>query len=89
MNPLSWRREHRISWLAFSVAGALIGVLLAWLDSPYRRLCQSTISGERADCAQMLSLWLTHPSQYWQMAALCAVIPAVAFYGFQLMRRAA
>jgi hypothetical protein len=86
MNPLLWRWADRISWGTFTAVGALIGLVLAWVDSPYRRLCQSALSGARADCAQMFYLWLLHPSQYWQMSAICGLIVALAVYGFQIQR---
>jgi len=88
MNPFSWQPAHRISWISFTLAGAVAGLVLAWIDSPYRRICNAALSGDRADCARMFALWLAHPSQYWLITGLCAAIPALVFYGFKLMRSA-
>jgi hypothetical protein len=79
MNPLDWRREHLFAWILFCLVGALIGLLFAWFDSPFRQLCRATISGDFANCGQVLSLWLGHPSQYWLLATLCAAIFGMAF----------
>lgn len=87
MNPFSWHPSDRIAGIAFGAAGAIAGMVLAWIDSPYRRICNAALSGDRADCAQMFSLWIAHPSQYWLISAVCAAVPALAFYGFHLTRK--
>ncbi len=84
MNPASWTREHQIAGLLFATAGALAGVVWAWLDSPFYRICKSP--GGFADCPNMLLVWLGHPSQYWVLGASGALVPFLILWGFQLMR---
>ena len=86
MNPLSWKSKHLSAWALFSVVGALCGLAFAWLDSPWHALCRSSFSGEWANCARVLTLYLQYPSAYWPMMLYGALIPGVTFYAFQLAR---
>jgi hypothetical protein len=86
MNPLYWKREHLFAWILFCLVGNLIGLLCAWYDSPFRQVCRGTISGDFANCGQVFSLWISHPSQYWLMAILGAAILGTAFYALRLMK---
>jgi len=82
LNPLAWYREHQLAGLAFCGAGALCGLIWAWIDSPFYRICHSP--GGFADCGHMLELWLTYPSQYWVMTLVGAMVPGLLFAGFLL-----
>jgi hypothetical protein len=38
MNPLYWKRQHQVAGIAFCAVGAIAGIFLAWMDSPFRQL---------------------------------------------------
>jgi len=82
LNPLTSCREHQLAGLAFCAAGALCGLMWAWVDSPFYRICHSP--GGFADCGHMLVVWLTYPSQYWLMVLIGAMAPGLLFAGFLL-----
>jgi hypothetical protein len=86
MNPLRWKREHLIAWVLFCVVGAMVGLLFAWLQDPFYGICQSSFSGEWANCARVFLEWLPHPMLYWPMVAFGVLIPGVTFYAVQLLR---
>ena len=85
MNPLLWRREHQVAGLSFCVAGGLFGLLFAWLNSQFYRICQ--LPAGFAGCSDMFMMWLQHPAQYWLFTICGAAIPGLLFYGFQLSRQ--
>jgi hypothetical protein len=84
MNPLDWKREHQIAGVSFCLAGALSALVYCWLDSPFYRICH--VPAGFANCSEMLGLWLQHPSQYWVLMLLGAVVPGLIFYGLKLIR---
>lgn len=84
MNPLAWRREQQVAGLLFSGAGALCGLLYAWIDSPFYRICHAP--GGFANCSKMLGTWLGYPSQYWLFVAIGALIPGMIFYGLRILK---
>jgi hypothetical protein len=86
MNPLTWKKNHIAAWLVFCAAGALCGLAFAWIDSPFHALCKASFSGEWANCAHVLLLWLQYPAAYWPMMIYGALVPGLAYYGFQLAR---
>jgi hypothetical protein len=86
MNPLHWKRDDIAALIVFCAVGALGGLAFAWLDSPMHSLCQHSISGEWSNCTRVLLMWLQHPSIYWSAMLSGALVPGLAFYGFQLGR---
>jgi len=83
MNPLHWRREYQIAWIAFCLIGAMAGLFFAWTESPVRTLANYTMDG---DPARMFFLWLLHPSRYWQWPLFGAGFVGLTFYAAMLMR---
>jgi hypothetical protein len=84
MNPLTWSKEHRLAVICFGSLGALLGIGLAWLDSPFHHVCRTTISGEFSNCSQIFMLWLRYPSQYWLSALVGAAILGLGYYSVRL-----
>ena len=87
MNPLDWKRQHRVAGIAFCAVGAIAGILFAWMDSPFRQLSSHSISGVWADTTGVFLLWLSHVDLYWQWPVIGACVAGLAFYGLQLSRR--
>jgi hypothetical protein len=52
----------------------------------FHALCSGAISGERANCSQILLMWLQYPPAYWPMMLYGALVSGMIFYG-QLARR--
>src|SRR5262245_34202408 len=64
MNPLHWRREYQVAWIAFCLIGGMAGLFFAWMESTGRKLAISDTLGLGAQV--WFFAWLTDPSQYWQ-----------------------
>lgn len=85
-NPLSWKREHLAAWLSLCAAGGMVGLLFAWLDSPFHTMCSHSVSGEWANCTRAFLGWLPYFQLYWSMVGFGVLIPGLAAYAYQLLR---
>ena len=84
MNPLDWKRQHQLAGIAFCAVGAIAGIFLAWMDSPFRRLSSHSVSGEWANVTNVFLLWLSHVGLYWPWPLMGACAAGLAFFGVQL-----
>src|SRR5258708_30051238 len=71
MNPLHWKREYQIAWIAFCLIGGMAGLFIAWMDSTGRKLAISNTLGLGTQA--WFFAWLADPSQYWQWPLFGAV----------------
>jgi hypothetical protein len=78
MNPLTWKRAHLFAWAVTIVAGALAGVIVGWLSSPFSR-------GQGGNTAALLIAWLHYPQAWWPFAAIGAVTGGLAYYSGDLL----
>jgi hypothetical protein len=83
MNPLRWRREHQVAWIAFCILGAMAGLFFAWTESGVRAMVNYTVEGNPS---LMLFLWLLHPSRYWQWPLFGIIFFGLAFYAAMLIK---
>jgi hypothetical protein len=86
MNPLHWKREYLVAWIAFSVVGGMAGLFLAWMDSTGRKLAVSNTL--RLGVQVWFFAWLTDPSQYWQWPLFGIVFVGLTFYAVMLAQLA-
>lgn len=87
MNPLTWRLELQIAGAMCCVVGAMAGVFFAWMESPFRRIANSNISGEWSNSSTVFLQWLSYPHLYWVWPFFGGLIAALAFYAFMLTRK--
>lgn len=85
MNPLRWRREFQIAWIAFCIVGGMAGLFFAWTESPVRMVVNYTLDGN-ANPTLMFFLWLLHPSRYWQWPLFGIVFVGLTFYAVMLTK---
>jgi hypothetical protein len=83
----AWGIKQWVGLAAVCVAGALCGLAISWLTSPFHRLCTHSVSGEWSDCSRVLGMWLHYPSGYWVTVLGGATVLGVAFCGIQVSRR--
>jgi len=86
MNPLHWRREFQVAWIAFCIVGGMAGLFFAWTESAVRTLVNYTMGGNPS---RMFFLWLLHPSGYWQWPLFGTVFVGLTFYAVMLVSRRA
>ena len=79
MNPLHWTRQHRLAWAVISVLGAVLGVMLGYIHSPFFSIMQPR---------QVLVEWLLRPQSYWLWPSFGFLIAGLTFYAAQLLRKA-
>jgi hypothetical protein len=78
MNPFHWTREHQLSWAIISGVGAVSGILMGFIYSPYFSLTQPwSIFWE----------WLSSPQHYWRWSLFSFLITGIIFYTAQLFRK--
>jgi len=77
MNPLYWKREHQQAWVVISLVGAIAGLLLGFIHSPYFAILETW---------QAFVTWLSHPALYWPWPLFGFIITGITFYGVQLLR---
>ena len=77
MNPFCWTLQHRMAWLIVSVAGAISGVLFAYIRSPFFFAPQGW---------QVFEAWLLSPGIYWVWPISGFFVTALVFYLAQLVR---
>src|SRR5260370_23049599 len=41
MNPLHWKREYQVAWIAFCLIGGMAGLFFAWMGAAGRNLASS------------------------------------------------
>jgi hypothetical protein len=77
MNPFSWTLTHRLAWLIISLAGAVAGVLFAFIRSPFFFAPGGW---------PVFETWLCSPGMYavWAVAGFLGT--ALLFYLAQLPR---
>jgi hypothetical protein len=87
MNPLNWKPQRQVAGLAFCVVGTIVGILCAWINSPFRVVSFHALSSEWANPPNVFLIWLTHIQLYWPWPIIGACAGGLAFYGRQLSRR--
>jgi hypothetical protein len=78
MNPLHWKRQHLVTWAVLMVAGAVAGMVFAWLVSPFSHL-------PGANTQTMFFAFLHYPWTYWPYVAAGAVTAGLAYYSADLL----
>jgi hypothetical protein len=78
MNPLHWKREHLVAWGVVCAFGAVLGVLLNFIHSPFFSFTQPW---------QVFAPWVSSPQSYWRWPLLGFLITGVTFYAAQLFRK--
>ena len=56
MNPLRWRREHQMAWMAFLHCRRNGGLVFAWMESAARTTANYTLG---VDSPSLFLLWLS------------------------------
>ena len=77
MNPFRWTLLHRLAWFIISVAGAVAGLLCAYIASPFLFAPEGWGAFEA---------WLASPGQYWAWVVGAFFATALLFYLAQLVR---
>jgi hypothetical protein len=77
-NPLHWQREHLIAWAVVCAFGAVAGLLLGFIDSPFFLTSQPS---------QGFAVWLSSPQSHWQWPLCGILISGLVFYAAQLLRK--
>ena len=67
MNPLRWKQEDQLAGCIIIMLGAILGLLLGWLWSPFSHAQGTQIGG-------FFMTWLRYPDAYWPWIAFGAVI---------------
>jgi hypothetical protein len=86
MNPLQWRREHQVAWIAFCIVGAMAGLFFAWMESGARVTANFTMG---VNAPWMFMLWLLHPAGYWLWPLYGIAFVGLTFYATMLVGRRA
>jgi len=76
-NPLHWTRQHQLVWGGLSAFGAILGLLLGYIHSPYFSLVQNK---------QAFTAWLSISESYWSWPLFGFLVSSVTFYLAQLFR---
>jgi hypothetical protein len=79
MNPLHWTRPHQLAWAVISLLGAVLGVMLGFIHSPFFSIMQPW---------QVFVEWLSRPQSYWLWPSFGFLIAGLVFYAAQLFRKA-
>lgn len=78
MNPFGWKREHQLAWGIVTLLGAIVGLLLGWMWSPFSH-------GQGAQIGGFFVTWLQYPDAYWPWVVFGAVIAILVFYAWRLL----
>jgi len=73
MNPLHWKREHQRAWAVMCAFGAVLGVLLAFIHSPFFSVTQPWQLSVFVE-------WLLLPQSYWPWPLLGFLMSRLIFY---------
>jgi hypothetical protein len=76
LNPLYWKRWHLAAWAGVTLSGAVLGMMLGWLRSPFSHV---------APYGALFFAWLHYPIAYWPWLGLGAVIAGLSFYSANLL----
>jgi len=82
MNPLRWGRAHQLAALIACFSGALIGILFAWMRSPFRWLAL------QSDYSETFLFWL-QDGRFWRWPVLGAIGAAVIVCAAEWLRQRA
>jgi len=74
---LHWTRPHQFAWAVVCLHGAVLGVLLRFIHSPFFSM---------APPWPLLARWLSHPQFYWLWCLLGFIVSGVISYAAQLFR---
>lgn len=78
MNPVHWTGEHQLAWAVVCAGGAVLGVLLGFIHSPFFSLTQPW---------HVFVEWLSLPQSYWRWPLFSFLISGLIFYAAQLLRK--
>jgi hypothetical protein len=78
MNPLVWKREHRVALVVISLVGALVGTVFGYTIF--------ALSNSLASAGTYFALWLQFPVylQWWPWPVFGAAIAGLSFYATRL-----
>jgi hypothetical protein len=79
---------NRLAVFAVGTMGWVIGTLLAWLNSPLYKHCQTLFPGRSLECRRALYGWIPRFALYWPWPILGAAVFAAAFVLALRLRRA-
>jgi hypothetical protein len=68
-----------MAWGIFVLLGAVLGVLLGWLWSPFSHL-------QGLEIGSIFVAWIQSPGAYWPWLVFGAAIAGLAFYASQLLK---
>ena len=77
LNPLVWKRRHLVTWAGLILLGGALGLVFAWVVSPFSRV--------QGDAPVMFVAWLHYPLAYWPYLAVGAVTAGLAYYAADLL----
>ena len=80
MDPLHWKREHQRAWAVMCAFGAVLGVLLAFIHSPFFSVTQPWQLSVFVE-------WLLLPQSYWPWPLLGFLMSGLIFYAVQLFKQ--
>jgi hypothetical protein len=78
LNPLTWKRQHLVTWALLIVVGGIAGMVFGWFVSPFSEL-------EGSDTRTMIAAWLHYPLAYWPYVLAGAVTAGLAYYAADLL----
>jgi hypothetical protein len=78
MNPLHWTRQHQLAGAVMCAVGAVLGVLLSFIHSPFFTMTEPW---------QVFLQWLSAPQSYWTWPLFGFLISGLTFYAVQLFRK--
>lgn len=77
MNPARWHREVQIAWFVTWIIGAIVGMIFAWLQTPFH---------EAPQASRLFLLWLPNVALYWPWSVIGAILAGLSFYVVRLLR---
>jgi len=82
MNPYYWKVEHQIAWIIAIVMGAIGGLLMAWIQSPFSHIASVAASGDP------FGDWLFAPDTrpFWPLTPVGALLAGLGYYAAMLFR---
>jgi len=78
MNPLRWTREHQLAGVIVCVFGAVLGVLMGFIQSPLFFMPQPW---------HAFVEWVSFPQLQWPWPVFGFLISGLIFYAVQLLRK--
>jgi hypothetical protein len=77
MNPWYWMREHKLALVVVSALGAVLGLMIGFIKSPFFSWPQ---------VGQGFATWLIYPESYWPWPLSGFLITGLIFCAVQLFR---